>query len=121
MGFYMAPLKPMHLCTKYIVESLKPMQIETKYKLMATQETKNLLKPMRLPRNLCERRRRRHSKQHAKGKPTLGLPASSFEMRFQSPGYGGRTSRSNSPKPPIYFFVLLGLLGESKNVHDLFI
>ena len=107
----------MHLCTKDIGKALKPMQIATKNELGATKKNKKLLKPMHLCTKV-KRKAKRNTRILTPGRPSdkdndrhaptqLRLARThgthdthetkTKTKRSRSPGYGGRTSRINSP------------------------
>ena len=111
-------LKPMQILTHPNTRLLKPIRCTTKYKQKPNQSIQKLLKPMRL----CTKDHRQEDRNTwilAPGRPSdkdnvLHAPAQlrlarsharhetkTKTKRSRSPGYGGRTSRTNSPKPPI--------------------
>ena len=85
----------------------------------------NQLKPMCIAATIAQKEHRKHTWILAPGRPSdkdnvLHAPAQlrlarthgthgthetkTKTKRSRSPGYGGRTSRTNSPKPPIYTY-----------------
>jgi hypothetical protein len=120
----------MHSRIGPIIEILKPMHTATQNKQTDSRKYRKLLKPRRL-RTKDERKRDRKPETHTRRswhprgpaiRITVYMRPRSFASparthathetktktkRSRSPGYGGRTSRSNSPKPPMLFAFLL--------------
>ncbi len=116
------PLKPMHFQGGYVIQMLKPMHRATKNRKKDYRKCQKLLKPMRL----CtkdERKEHRTDTTHtsilAPGRPsdkdnglhapvqlrlarTHGTQRKRRRYEIDLPVTGDRTSRTNSPKPPIF-------------------
>ena len=90
---YKNVLKPMRLCTK------------TKRKGARTTATPRILAPGRP----SDKDNGPHAPTQLRLARTHGThdthETKTKTKRSRSPGYGGRTSRTNSPKPPIYIYI----------------
>ena len=117
-------LKPMHCHSSSITQTLKPIRFTTTKQPGPNFYIQKQLKPMRIAATIAHkpaaRRRttplrsapalRRHVS-HTHTQLRLARHARTNRSRSRNrnrfPGPGGRTSRTNSPKPPIYGYIWL--------------